>query len=256
MPATKELAWLDKITTSNLKNYQIWHHRQVVMSGLFELPKGEMVFLARMLAKDAKNYHVWSYRQWLVRHFGLWPDTSAGALEGAQGAGGEDAVAAGRRRGGEGELRFIDALLINDVRNNSAWNHRFFLLFGREAPTSPAPWVFEREIDYAQQKIELAPQNLAAWNYLRGIAREQKPPTSDVARLEDFAKQFAQVDGPVENIRSSHALDLLAEIWGANGNVAGAHQALELLSERFEPIKKGYWEYRMRQLPTQPVAAS
>ena len=271
----KELAWLDKIATHNLKNYQIWHHRQVVVSELSEIPKGETMFLARILAKDAKNYHVWSYRQWLVRHFGLWPDTSSEALErsgpAAATAEGEEAssdrAAAAQRRGGEAELRFMEALLASDVRNNSAWNHRFFVLFGREGGLAPAPWVFDREIDFAQQKIGLAPQNVAAWNYLRGVVRTQKrqaggakagePSTApaDLAELEDFAKQYAEVDGPLDKIRSSHALELLADIWSANGDPGHARKALEILAEKLEPIRKGYWEYRMQQLPAQETAA-
>ena len=55
---------------------------------------------------DAKNYHTWSYRQWLLAFFDderLW----------------------------EGELGFVERLLDEDVRNNSAWHHRFFVLFER-----------------------------------------------------------------------------------------------------------------------------
>lgn len=58
-----------------------------------------------MFALDSKNYHVWSYRQWLVKRFGLWDD---------------------------GELEAVDMLLKMDVRNNSAWNHRWFVVFGRD----------------------------------------------------------------------------------------------------------------------------
>jgi protein farnesyltransferase/geranylgeranyltransferase type-1 subunit alpha len=41
------------------------------------------------------------YRQWVNAHFNLWGD----------------------------ELSFIDGLLTDDVRNNSAWNHRYFVVF-------------------------------------------------------------------------------------------------------------------------------
>ncbi len=56
------------------------------------------------------------YRQWLVRRFNLWDQ----------------------------ELPEIENLLEKDVRNNSAWNHRYFVVFGREAPV--ADEVIEREI--------------------------------------------------------------------------------------------------------------
>ena len=59
--------------------------------------KGEADFISQMFELDAKNYHVWSYRQWLVRRFELWD---------------------------EGELEATEKLIEEDVRNNSAWNHR------------------------------------------------------------------------------------------------------------------------------------
>lgn len=31
----------------------------------------------------------------------------------------------------QGELEYVDELIETDVRNNSAWNHRFFIHFGR-----------------------------------------------------------------------------------------------------------------------------
>lgn len=58
-----------------------------------------------MFALDSKNYHVWSYRQWLVKRFALWD---------------------------EGEIEACEMLLKMDVRNNSAWNHRWFVVFGRD----------------------------------------------------------------------------------------------------------------------------
>ena len=57
-----------------------------------------------MLEQDSKNYHVWSYRQWLVKRFGLFDD--------------------------EDEMKWTESMIDADVRNNSAWNHRWFLVVG------------------------------------------------------------------------------------------------------------------------------
>ena len=270
---------------TNLKNYQIWHHREVVMSDLRDLPKDEMPFLARTLAKDAKNYHVWSYRQWLVRHFGLWPDTSETVLErNVTGTAREEdevapstAVDVFRHKAGEAELRFTEVLIEDDVRNNSAWNHRFFVLFGRENAPQPAVWVLDREVGFSKDKIAQAPQNVAAWNYLRGVSRLRKrrplqeerlssekgtdalkspDESSDLSDLEGFAGQFAQVDGPLEEIQSSHALELLSEIWMKKNEISRAKKALQILADELEPIRKGYWEFLMKQIPRQEVAAA
>ena len=63
--------------------------------------------------------------------------------------------------------------------------------------------------------------------------------------LEEFAEQFAALEeGGV--VRSSHALDFLAEVWSKGGEEekekAGA--ALGLLAETYDPIRKNYWDYR------------
>jgi protein farnesyltransferase/geranylgeranyltransferase type-1 subunit alpha len=56
-------------------------------------------------------------RQWLVKRFDLWD---------------------------QGELEYVNELIVKDVRNNSAWNHRFFILFGKGTPVSKE--TIEREI--------------------------------------------------------------------------------------------------------------
>lgn len=46
------------------KNYQIWHHRQLVLDKLGDYT-GEQNFISEMFERDSKNYHVWSYR-WVL----------------------------------------------------------------------------------------------------------------------------------------------------------------------------------------------
>ncbi|KAI9818092.1 MAG: CAAX geranylgeranyltransferase alpha subunit [Pycnora praestabilis] len=174
-------------------------------------PTGEAAFISRMFEKDAKNYHVWSYRQWLVRRFDLWED----------------------------ELPDIEVLLKKDVRNNSAWNHRWFVVFGRG--TTVGKDVVDREIEYAKRSISEAPQNQSPWNYLRGVLRKANRPPSD---LGCFAEEFAPLDKPDE-VRSSHALDFLADMYGENGKEKDkASAALDLLAYRYDPIRANYWNYR------------
>ena len=188
------------------------------MSLVPSLPAEELPFLAQILAKDTKNYHVWSYRQWLVRQFDLWPTA-------------EDAGP---------ELAFVESLLANDVRNNSAWNHRYFVLFGNEKQGEVSPSIVQKEVEYAKDKIGLAPQNAAAWNYLKGVVRKQGNGAKD---LEEFALQFSD-PAKEEKIRSSHALDLLADIWAKDKRNDEAARALDLLGDKYDPIRKNYWDYR------------
>lgn len=119
----REMAYLNGVAVMHQKNYQIWHHRQLVMERLGDF-SGETEFIGRMFELDSKNYHVWSYRQWLVRRFGLWEGGS-----------------------GRAELEYVEGLIREDVRNNSAWNHRWFVVFGRfEGAEGPGKEVIEREM--------------------------------------------------------------------------------------------------------------
>lgn len=81
-----------------------------------------------MLEQDAKNYHVWSYRQWLVKRFGLFDD--------------------------EEELRWTESMIESDVRNNSAWNHRWFLVVGGRDGQAIGEDVVAREIEYVVRFYE------------------------------------------------------------------------------------------------------
>lgn len=186
-----------------------------------------------MFAKDAKNYHVWSYRQWLVRHFSLW----------------------------DSELPYLETLLQEDIRNNSAWNHRWFVVFGRydtpdsgnsKAATGKGldPEAVEREIEYTKSAILLAPQNQSPWNYLRGVLKRQG---SGLGDLKGFAQQFADLDKEDE-VRSSHALDFLADVHAEQKEQEQAGRALELLARRYDPIRKNYWNYRRGLLGLGEVA--
>lgn len=54
----------------NTKNYQVWHHRRIIVEWLQE-PGDELTFTETILSKDAKNYHAWQYRQWCINAFKL-----------------------------------------------------------------------------------------------------------------------------------------------------------------------------------------
>jgi len=291
-----ELEWLNTTALKYIKNYQIWHHRQTLITLLAAqepgtlltsapLPAGqaskipeieggnppnfldaERAFLNAMLDKDAKNYHVWSYRQWLVRKFDLWDsDATSSTLsvsaktllsvytfEHTSSSNPQPSRASS-------EISDILHYLHTDIRNNSAWNHRFFLIFGRHemhsspstqtisSPTLPQS-ILSREISFAQDAIRIAPQNESPWNYLRGVLRRFEAPLGVV---EGFAREFADVtkEGKGAGVRSSYALDVLAEVYAEDAGKRGmAERALELLETRYDVIRAGYWAYRRREL--------
>ncbi|CAI6341968.1 unnamed protein product [Periconia digitata] len=209
-----EIAWLNPTALKHLKNYQIWHHRQTMINGIGS-PAGEPEFISTMLEQDSKNYHVWSYRQWLVKRFNLFKDDE--------------------------ELRWTEGMIDTDVRNNSAWNHRWFLVVAGLDGKPLSEETVKRELDFAKREVRKAPQNQCPWNYLKGVVRHQKLPTST---LKDFALEFADMRRP-DDIYSSHALDLLADIYAEEkGSEQDAKKALDLLATKYDPIRAHYWNYR------------
>ncbi|CAO2648853.1 Nn.00g098020.m01.CDS01 [Neocucurbitaria sp. VM-36] len=218
-----EIAWLNPTALKHLKNYQIWHHRQTVIDALGS-PEGEPEFISTMLEQDSKNYHVWSYRQWLVKRFDLFDKPE--------------------------ELTWTDNMIQDDVRNNSAWNHRYYLVAGRGGKLREE--IAEREIEYTKAAIRKAPQNQSPWNYILGIVRVAHLPKST---LKEFAQEFADVQRP-EEVISSHALDLLADIYSEEENSKeSAEKALDLLATKYDPIRANYWNYRKGLLDQPKVAA-
>jgi protein farnesyltransferase/geranylgeranyltransferase type-1 subunit alpha len=173
----QELAFIHTVGADNPKSYQVWRHRQGVVellaaayatadapsALLCQLAAGEVTFISEMLGLDAKNYHAWSYRQWVVQAFG------PGGLHAS-------CVPADVW---EGEGREMEVWLNLDVYNNSAWNHRYYwwtrYRFTRPpAASADTPELAEamvRELDYVMRKVDLAPDNLAAWSYLQGLLK-------------------------------------------------------------------------------------
>lgn len=224
-----ELEWLNEIALAHQKNYQIWHHRNLIIDKIGSC-EGEAEFVEKMFGLDGKNYHVWSYRQWLVKRFDLWD---------------------------QGELAFTERMLAKDIRNNSAWNHRWYIINGREARSEAEGGavegvknaeIREREVEFMKRCVQQAPQNQSPWSYLRGIVKKSGMPLSG---LKGFVEEYADLS-KAEGVRSSYALDLLADVLAEEeGGKAQAAEALDLLARMYDPIRKNYWEYRKGLLGVQ-----
>lgn len=164
----QELGLLDALVKVHLKNYQVWsvlvhmaspgsiaelasyccrQHRRAIVLALDD-PSRELGFTTRALAFDSKNYHTWAYRQWVFSHFYEQPNSEHYQKNCAD------------------ELEFTRHLLQADVRNNSAWNHRFFVVFRRTQPASED--IIQREIEYVAatmlnlQVSELTPASIVS----------------------------------------------------------------------------------------------
>jgi protein farnesyltransferase/geranylgeranyltransferase type-1 subunit alpha len=68
-----------------------------------------------------------------------------------------------------------------------------------------------------------------------------------VATEQEFAAEFVgDVNG--EDVRSSHAVDWLADCFMEQGEGEKARECLQALGRKWDPIRKNYWDYRARQL--------
>ena len=199
---------MDEIATMFLKTYQVWHYRRLLLTALNSVDAAarELVFLKSVLEEDSKNYHTWSYRQWILAHFNdeerLWA----------------------------GERPYVEELLEEDVRNNSAWHHRFFVVFssGVRAGDEDREQTLRRELSFAKEKIALAPNNLSAWNYLRGALEHTSTPFATVATFvepytasEPPAADVVDLDNPLPSAGAQlpcvPALEFLADVYEKEG---------------------------------------
>lgn len=255
-----ELKLMDELGVKFLKNYQVWHHRRLLVT-LTKTPRAELAFIKEGLEVDEKNYHTWSYRQWLLAHFdGI---TSEGNIW-------------------DGELDFLDAMLTKDLRNNSAWHHRFFVVWGygvREGEEDRLA-VFRRELTYVKQSISVAPNNPSAWNYLRGILEHNALPFATVRffvlpyNAVALSMNDDTIHGPTQPVPPSvphtvgdivdlenplpsetaelpvpAAIEFMADIWEKDGTTEALDKAIELwtsLATQYDTIRKKYWQLRIR----------
>jgi len=144
-----ERGFADAMAARMPKNYQVWNHRRKVVGALGgRWVDEDLAGTEGLLASgdDAKNYHAWAHRQALVSAFGRW----------------------------DGELEVCDRLLAQDVRNNSAWSHRAFVMARHpgHAAMGAEEWAARvaAEVDYVAEQIRSAFYNESAWGYLWGLS--------------------------------------------------------------------------------------
>jgi hypothetical protein len=74
----------------------------------------------------------------------------------------------------------------------------------------------------------------------RLLSRMNKP----LSAIEVLCTHYAPIGNP-DSVSSSHALDLLADIWAETPDTKdNAVKALELLSQKYDPIRANYWNHR------------
>jgi hypothetical protein len=149
---------------------------------------------------DAKNYHAWAHRQAALAACAGQMVAAAAAARRLPLAAAAAAQAAAAEEEEEDEvdalvwdpeLRYCEERLREDVRNNSAWAQRMFVLLkggggralgggggggggglggGAPSPRRVLPAaVVEREVSFVADALLRAPRNESAWSYLWGL---------------------------------------------------------------------------------------
>ncbi|KAM3569167.1 hypothetical protein VYU27_008731 [Nannochloropsis oceanica] len=239
----EELAYARQMADENPKNYQVWFHRQAIVAQTQD-PSHELEAVARTLKGDGKNYHAWAYRQWLLQTF---------------------------QTGWEAEKQFVDELLEEDPRNNSAWNQRWFIVHAHElsphhlmreggeeggnteAKAVAAAAIRDREMAYAWTAIREEGgreggrglgENESAWAYLRGYLKETNFKAvgwkERLLALAEEGKEGGKEGGSV----CVPLMALAVEVHEAEGDDASLEEAVvlvESLGERWDRTRRGYW---------------
>jgi hypothetical protein len=153
-PLDLELRLMDELAVIHMKNYQVWHHRRLLLIET-RIPAPELEFIATSLEADAKNYHTWSHRQWVLAYFN------------------EDAL-------WEGELGYVERMLDSDLRNNSAWHHRFFVVFqsGVRKGDEDRSVVVKRELACVTEDfclVSIPPTNVVSSRFFADSSSTRSP---------------------------------------------------------------------------------
>jgi len=210
-----ELEWLNEIGIENQKNYQIWHHRKIILE-LSNIGKYEKEYLFNVFKVDSKNYHAWCHRIWAVRRFNLF----------------------------DGEDEFIKVMLDDDCRNNSAWNFKFFVFTYTHDKIDQK--LISKEIEFCFSYIDNIPKNESPYNFIRGFFTDVK--LKNEVKYEDYPilkeKLLKLVE---EDDTNSYAYSLLLDIYQAEKNKDKYKETCEKL-QKIDVIRKKYWLWRQQKM--------
>jgi protein farnesyltransferase/geranylgeranyltransferase type-1 subunit alpha len=273
-----ELQLASRLGGDNPKNYQIWHHRRAMLERLLvlknihsddeeqqpagdslafnrhklvlsELGPSELTYVNGVLEIDAKNYHAWSYRQWLVRSMMMASTSSTTVIP----SGNNVTVM-------ESELTYAKQLLVEDCRNNSAWNHLWFLLHLHVVNTNDndatatnakkclSASVAQNYASYALQQAQDDEFNESPWRFLVAIVKEQVKQGNNFKFLDHQIQDVQDMYQQDRYRHCHHVLSTLSELLEWQGtNLASALQLTQELEQQ-DLIRRKYWRLRQEQI--------
>jgi len=153
----------------------------------------------------------------------------------------------------ENELEYVEKLLSEDVRNNSAWNQRYFIVSNT---TGFPDIVVQREVCFTITKIKLVKNNESSWNYLRGVLFHDKRGLSGNSIVTSFCEELYK-----NSNRTSYLLALIidmcneAVVKGSESNLYNTQRGIELckaMADKYDKIRSKYWTYMMNKFLPKP----
>lgn len=155
----------------------------------------------------------------------------------------------------EDELVFSEYLILDDIRNNSAWNQRWFVVHRG----SKSPCKADSELQYAIEKGVMDAYNECPWRYYVAIVREQQRHLSK----DEFSSLIQTCEDDIlnaqEQIKTSisgevtectHMSSALMDILEMKGGLDSYRTAKTIAKnlETIDPIRKKYWKLRCANL--------
>ncbi|OBZ67962.1 Protein farnesyltransferase/geranylgeranyltransferase type-1 subunit alpha [Grifola frondosa] len=237
--SSRVLELTEHIIRMNPAHYSAWQYRYKTLLALHSPLDEELRLMDALAIQFLKTYQVWHHRRLLLTALNSVPAAEAelAFIRRAVAVDTKNYYTPGRT-----DKELLEA----DVRNNSAWHHRFFVVFqsGVRKGDEDRELVLRRELAFTKEKIALAPNNPSAWNYLRGILEYTKTPFSTITT---FVEPYASTS------RSSTAeqeivIDLENPYLRKEGG-ASTMKAVEIwrsLANVHDTVRKKYWEHRIK----------
>lgn len=134
------------------------------------------------------------------------------------------------------------------MRNNSAWNQRFFVL----KHVGITKETVQREIHYAINRIRLVKNNESSWNFLKGLLEIGSFKISQFPEVEAFTEELYNSGN-----RSPYLLAFLVDmyiektlhIYEINSYddpevyARKVYELCEMLANHYDTIRYKYWKY-------------
>jgi hypothetical protein len=146
------------------------------------------------------------------------------------------------------EISFTEKLIEKDIRNNSAWNQRFFVLKLRGKIDFA---VVKKELSFVFEKIKIVFDNESSWNYLRGIT-ETFDKVQKLQEFDDFLK-FLDHEFMENKNHNRHLVGFLIDMkiemvltkYESNEiiHTQKIRELCNLMAEKIDKIRKSYWTF-------------